>query len=371
MVAKLAKALWVILALSLGLAQPALAEGDSPNGGLVDGRGLGQVTAIGASDFTVETRRGTTHTLLVDKKTTFEARDGTPRSFSDLEVGTWVAGSYERLSDGRLLARRVILLGDELPHLDVRAAGEVTAVDAAGGTFGLHTRGGEDLTFVVDGDTIFRSPDGSVSGLDDLQPGMLAAVGARDEDGALVAIVVVAGNRPERPPRQRAGGEITSVHPGAGEFSLHTREGADLTFGVSERTRFLSRDGSVNDIHDLHQGMLAVVVYVEREDGTLEALAVGAGNPEDRPQVDVRAAGRIRAVGSDTFSLETRSGETLTFTVDGSTVFRSRDGSVNGLEDLKEGMLAVVGARELGNGNLRAVWVGVGRAPRDAPAPSE
>ncbi len=371
MVAKLAKALWVILALSLGLAQPALAEGDDPDERLVVGRGLGRVTAIGASEFTVETRRGTTHTVLVDERTTFEARDGTPQDFSDLEVGMWVAGSYERLSDGQLVARRVILLGDELPRLDVRAAGEVTAVDAAGGRFGLHTREGKDLTFVVDADTVFRSPDGSVSGLGDLQPGMVAAVGARDEDGALVAIVVVAGNRPERPPRQRAGGEITSVHPGAGRFSLHTREGADLTFSVSERTRYFSRDGSVNDIHDLHQGMRAVVVFVEREDGTLEALAVGAGEPEDRRQVDVRAAGRIRDVGSGSFSLETRSGETLTFTVDGSTVFRSRDGSLSGLEDLKVGMLAVVRARELGNGNLRAVWVGVGRSPREAPAPSE
>lgn len=49
---------------------------------------------------------------------------------------------------------------------------------------------------------------------------------------------------------------------------------------------------------------------------------------------------------------------------------RSRDGSVDGLEDLQEGMLAIVGARELGNGELRAQWVGVGRQRAVDGAPS-
>ncbi len=364
MVIRLRRAL-LVAAVLLGAAQPALAAGEEPPLNRPDGRGLGRVTAIGPADFTVETRRGRTHTLVVDERTTFEDRDGTPRAFSDLEIGMWVAGTYERTAEGRLVARRVVLLGDEPARVQLRAAGQVTAVNPGSQTFTIHTRQGEDLTLTVTAETVFRSPDGSVSGLTDLKPGMAAGVAARRQDGALIAIAVAAGNRPER---ERATGEITTVHPDAGRFTLRTHDGAALTFEVAEQTRFLSRDHSVNGIHDLRAGMHAAVVYVKR-DQTLTALAVAVGDPQDRPRLDVRAAGHIMDVASETFTLKTRAGETLTFFVDERTVFRSREGQVAGLEDLRSGMVAIVGGRRV-DGELRAVWVGVGW-PGGSPPPSQ
>lgn len=363
MVTVFSKAL-LVAAVLLGAAQPALAAGEQPPLKRPDGRGLGRVIAIGTSVFRVETPRGITRTLLVDERTTFEDRDGTPRSFSDLAIGMWVAGSYERNDQGRLVTRRVILVGEEPSRPDRRAAGEVTAVDPEDGAFSLHTRPGEDLTFSVAPDTVFRSPDGSVSGLSDLAPGMVAAVAARRQGDSLVALAVIAGVRPDRPARQHAAGEITAVRPATGSFSLRTREGADLTFAVMARTRLFSRDNSVDDLRELSAGMRAVVIYVEGADGILKALAVGVGDPQDLPRLDVRAVGRIVAVGPDTFTLATRSGERLTFTVGEDTVFRSRQGDVHGLDDLQPGLLVAVGARQVEEGELRALWVGVGPPAR-------
>lgn len=280
MVTRLSKVL-LVAAVLLGAARPALAAGEQPAPHHLHRRARGRITAVGASDFTVETPRGTTRTLLVDERTTFEDRDGTLRAFSDLAIGMWVAGTYEGTDEGRLIARRVVLLGEEPPRPGLRAAGEVTAVDPAHSAFTLQTRRGEELSFRVTAETVFRSPDGSVTALTDLTAGMAAGVAARRQDGRLVAIAVIAGNRPERPARQRAAGEITAVRAGVRTFTLRTRKGADLTFVVSSRTRFLARDSSADDLHHLSAGMRAVVIYVEGEDGILKALAVGVRDPQD------------------------------------------------------------------------------------------
>jgi hypothetical protein len=93
-------------------------------------------------------------------------------------------------------------------------------------------------------------------------------------------------------------------------------------------------------------------------------LAVVAGRREDLPgggEVDVRVAGRIVSVEGDSLTVLTLAGAEKTFSVDGSTVFRSRDGSVAGIDDLQPGQRAVVAARQVAEGEWMAVWVGVGR----------
>lgn len=280
MIQRIGKALLAVVVLSLALVAPAAAQGEAPQ----QCRGVGRVTAIGSSDFSVETRNGGSYTVIVDGQSTFEDRQGNPGSFGDLQVGGWVAGTCERDAEGALHARRVVLLDGEPPRLDVRAAGEITAIDVGGGTFSLRSRQGEDLAFTVTGDTLFRSRDGSITGLGDLE-----------------------------------------------------------------------------------QGMLAVVLATRQEDGSLVAVVVGAGRRDE----GIRVWGRIAETGDGSFSLITRDGARRTFSVDASTVFRSRAGSVDGLEDLRPGMRALVGAQEMGNGDLRAVWVRAGRAPvgNDAATP--
>ncbi|MEE8567620.1 MAG: DUF5666 domain-containing protein [Anaerolineales bacterium] len=156
-------------------------------------------------------------------------------------------------------------------------------------------------------------------------------------------------------------GDITKVVPGQGSFTLKTQEGEVISFLTNDRTRFVSRDGSVTDIHDLKKGMIALVGAVEKEEGSLMAIFVAAADFPDRP-VDVRVGGQIIYLGERSFTIETRGGDRMTFSVDGSTRYRSRDGSVEGFDDLQVGMIAIVGAKELRNGELKAVWVGVGRS---------
>jgi hypothetical protein len=120
--------------------------------------------------------------------------------------------------------------------------------------------------------------------------------------------------------------------------------------------------------------MVAAVWAVREEDGDLAALLVAAGDREDLPgghRVDLRVAGRITSVGSDSFTLEMLGGASKTFSVDGSTVFRSRGEEIDGIEDLEPGMRAVVGAQDLGDGGLTAVWVGVGLPRPEAEEPAD
>jgi hypothetical protein len=160
------------------------------------------------------------------------------------------------------------------------------------------------------------------------------------------------------------------VIPGQEIFSLETPEGREITFQVCDRTRYRSRDGSVQDIHDLKKGMLAIVVSIEQEDGSLLAVIVAVADPDlQGPPVDLRVTGRVTAKGSRSFTLQTGEGRLLTISVDGSTIYRSPDGSVQSFADLQVGARALVGAKELGSGTYKAVYV-VARNPRPASTES-
>lgn len=261
-----------------------------------------------------------------------------------------------------------------------RAAGEVTGIDRGASTFTLQPREGDELTIEVTEDTVFHSRDGSISGLEDMQAGMRAFVRGRvTEDGDRIARGVAVGDPAGRPEFERYAGTVASVVPGQNTFSVELRDGGETAFETSDRTRFRSRDGSVDGLEDLKKGML-VRVGALAQDGGLLALVVLAGNPEDRPgqQVDIRRVGRIVSLGHNELTIETRSGEPFTFSVDGSTVYKSRDGSLDSFDDLEVGMIAAVGAKEIGNGQLKAVWVaagqprtdGDGRRPPPPPEPT-
>jgi hypothetical protein len=164
--------------------------------------------------------------------------------------------------------------------------------------------------------------------------------------------------------RFRYRGEITGVAPDDGTFTLKTPAGEEVEITVGDRTRFRSRDDSIQGIDDLEVGMLALVQGMKGSGGELNALLVAAGNAEDRP--DVRAIGVITAIGSRSFTLETRQGRSLSFEVDDSTNYRSRDGSVTSFEDLEVGMKAIVVGDEIDAGHYKAIVVGAG-VPQGAP----
>ena len=213
---------------------------------------------------------------------------------------------------------------------------------------------------------------------------------------ALVAAILttMAASAQEEPPRAphsrgRIHGVVTAVDIAASTFSLQTGKGSAggghghegqngqggqggegerggrrgkpiLIIMVNEATVFHSADGTVNGLADLTVGMKALVTAERMEVGTLLAREVAVGKA-DRSGKKVRAVGQVASLGQGTFSITTPEGETLSFLVDGTTVFKSKDGSVDAFEDLKVGMLVAVVAKTEA-GQLRAMAVLAGAA---------
>ncbi len=150
------------------------------------GRGAGEVIAIGEDNFTVRgLRRGREEVIYVDEKTQFTDQGGNPMSFSDLQVGQFVAGSGER-RDGQWYAVRVRVLP---PRTKYAGRGEVNAVNADSFTF--TGRRGHEWEFYVDGDTQYTDRQGNPHSFDEIQPGLHLFVRAEQRsDGKWWATVV-------------------------------------------------------------------------------------------------------------------------------------------------------------------------------------
>ena len=369
MFTKWTRIILVTAALTLGLVGVAYAEGDAPDN---QARIVGVILNVDfpGNTFAVRTLSGTDVHVHVTGNTEYRSRNGSIQGFEDLVVDMRTIVVGQERGDGTINASVVFAATpEELPDI-MRLKGEVGSVGDQ--FFTLLTDDGRNLTINVVERTRFRSRNGEVTTLGDLEPGMTALVAAVDtEDNGIVALVVAAGT-PGGDIRDRifrTTGEITGVVPGQETFTVQSNEGESITFVTGERTRFRSRDGSVTGIHDLKRGMLTMVGAIKMEDGTNQALVVLAGNPEDRPERPnvVSASGKIISLGGNSLTIETRSGEQKSFSVDGSTKYKSRDGSVNGFGDLDVGMNAIVVGRDLGNGELLAVVVGAGKAPAEMP----
>jgi hypothetical protein len=349
--------LMLALLAALLLGGVALAQ----TGGTIHGgrRGIGRILSLGDQQITIETRRGEQRDILVDDQTQYRTQEGHVLQFGDLRTGEWVAGIVRYNEQGQMVARLVLLLPDDYDpsqRLGRRAAGHVTSVDVQAGSFEMHTLRGDDLSFRVSEGTIYR---GSVTGLEDLEEGMQAAVGGvKQDDGSLLALVVLA-----RQPLLKHAGTVTSVDTSAGAFNLETRQGEALTFSVDDQTRFRSKDGSIQSLDDLESGMVAIVVADQGENGGLIARFVAAGTKDQLPQFDLRTAGRVVVVNADGFILQSPSGEQYKFVVTGETKFRSLGGWLQGLGDIQIGMRLGVGGDELGGGGYVARLV-LGSRPR-------
>lgn len=366
---RVSNAVMVVLILSLAIVGVGYAEEDTLRHRI---RVVGEIIWVDlrSSAFGLHARSGEEHRFEVDRSTHFRSPDGSVKGFSDLEAGMRALVIGFRGEEG-LIARMMVAVKKEPRPERIRVIGEITGAVKASGSFSLMKQNGDILTIQTNERTRFRSRDGSIQGIEDLEIGMVALViGLEREDGSLVALTVAAAHKEDLPDNLRwFRGEITDVTLGRGTFTLQAHEGASVAFLTSDRTRFRSRDGSVTDIDDLKRGMVASVGAVEKEDG-LFALAVVVGTPQDHPD-RVWGRGWINALGDHSFTIGSRDGSGMTILVDSSTRYRSRDGSVNGFEDLQVGMYTIVGAVKLEDGQLNAVFVGVTRASAEKPGDAE
>ena len=149
---------------------------------------LGEITAIGDEQFTMLTRSDVEVTVLVDEDTKYF---GDLESFGDLEVGLQIGAAGMREGEATFLAK-AIFAGDRLEDLR-RAGGEVT--DVGNSSLTIENREGETLTFEVDENTRFKSRDGEVEELSDIEEGdhvgLLYLVA---DNGDLIAKVIGVGS---------------------------------------------------------------------------------------------------------------------------------------------------------------------------------
>ena len=294
----------------------------------------------------------------MDDKTRY---GGQISSLEELEVGMGAGVVYKERSEGKWIA--VGLIARQAPDL-IKVRGEVTAVDPQLGKFEIITPDGERMRFFVDEKTHYQ---GQLSSLEEMQVGWHAGVAAREEDGQLTAVMVIAGARPET---TRAKGIVVGVDAVAGAFRLKTEDGSILAFYVNENTTY---KGQVERIRDLEIGMRAGVGAYQDPDNKLIARVVVAGYPPDeRPEI-IRAQGTIKTVnpGAGKFQLEKSDGSVLTVFVDELTRYQGQVAGFDGLEkDMRVGFSGYVD--EDGKYIARLVIAGFPSSIReggDQPAP--
>jgi hypothetical protein len=321
------------------------------------GRGLAQITEIGDQQITVQRLKGEAVLVRVDENTRYTNRDKEELSFEALQVGQWVRvlplrdESGAQPGDGEVTAKAIIILPEDFDPEDFSGAGgKVTAIDLAAGEFSLENKEGETLTYATSQETRFA---GSLEGLADLELEMVVLVAAEEQaDGSLLARVVGS-----RTPMEKAAGEITAV--GADSLTLKLRRsGEEITFKVDENTRFRSKGGELDGLEDVEVGMVGMVMAARQADGDASAArlasAVLLADKEQLPQFDLRLGGKVTDVNGGSFTVENKKGQQYTFTVSADATFRSRQGQVQGVEDIEVGMVLLVGADQLPDGSYQA-----------------
>jgi hypothetical protein len=144
-------------------------------------RYAGQIVSVdtAASTFTLKPRRGDQDLVfVVDENTRFRGKDGSVESLDDLEPEMVAVVVAKEQEDGTLLALGVgAAKRDQLPQFEAKVRGRVLSV--GNNSFTMQTRSGE-VSILVTGSTAFRARGGQVGGLEDLQEGMIVAVGGKD-----------------------------------------------------------------------------------------------------------------------------------------------------------------------------------------------
>ena len=156
----------------------------------------GEVTEVdaGAGKFRIQNQAGNVETFFVDESTRYQ---GQLTGLGDLETGWKAVIAARESEDGKLTA--VMVIAGKRPEV-TRMQGTVTQIDPAAGKFRIESGDGTVTTFFTDENTRYQ---GKISGLQDLEVGARAGVGAVEQDGKLMARILVAGQ--SRPDRQSPG----------------------------------------------------------------------------------------------------------------------------------------------------------------------
>jgi len=164
-------------------------EGQRPRGGLG-----GEVIAVTDNNLTLLTRDDETVVVNVSDETRVRLMEsGSEGSLSDIEVGDKVQVRGRRNEDGSVDAREIVVQPE-----GEKVGGRVTAVD--GYNILVENREGELATIVTDADTTFLVGPEEGSLADVTEGKFVDAFGTMQEDGSLLATLVLISDQPGHGP---------------------------------------------------------------------------------------------------------------------------------------------------------------------------
>ena len=230
--------------------------------GLGGGAAFGKITiaSINGTKIGLKTADGWTRTIDVASDTKIFLGKAAGK-VSDLSVGQEIRLRQMRNADGSFTVVSLTVPA-------ARAGGEVTAVN--GNTITIKRRDGTTTTLTVNGSTVFKQGDANASKADVKVGSMITAEGKPGSSDAFTATSVMIL-------LSHVSGEVTAKT--ANTITVKQRDGSSVVIHVNANTRFLVRGtaGTKATLADVAVGNRLVATGVKRADGSVDAVAVGAG----------------------------------------------------------------------------------------------
>lgn len=307
---------------------------------LVETEGI--VTAISADSITVQPRAGGDPVTIAITPDTVVRMDGHQTSPGTIAIGSKVEVKSVRNADNTLTA---VLIQVDNPNDLTEVQGEVTAVSADSIT--VKTRSGDEVTFVVNADTIVRIDDRTAA-IGDVRVGDHVEIDATSAGTTLTAVRIKVENEDDRFVEVK--GTISDI---AGSvLTVQTKKGP-VTVSLTSTTTF--RGGLASD---LAVGTVVDITARRNADGSLEALNVEIeGGRDDVNNRLVEIKGSITAVDSSSITVSTRTGS-MTAAIDASTVVQNGD-KTGTVGDLKTGQRVEIKAQRNPDNTLLAKFIKV------------
>ncbi len=347
--------LFIAGVLAFSLATPGIAmafPGDSQAVVQHEQRYYGEISSLKENIIVIRTLAGAEIEIQVDENTVYIAKGKPFAGVDDLVEGMKVAVSAVKPAQGKILAKKVLILPKDFKPgkwMQIRERGKVVDVDSANQTMTIETGKGEKKQFAVDEKTHFR---GKAQSLDDVKTGWFAIILGEDvKDGGMQANLVFTV---EHLRKRRLLGRITRVDEPQHSFVLKLRSLKEVTVMTDRETVFHSRDERVSGLSDLKEGMVVFAVVQPALDGSLTAKRIFAVDEKNAPKFDLRLAGEIVDASSGLLVVKVPSGKTVSLTLDADTKILGKRKVALDVSDLKPGMRVFLGAEMPDNGKMVA-----------------
>ncbi len=244
-----------------------------------------------------------------------------------------------------------------------------TVATVGSNSFTVKAKDGSTVTVDVSSSTTYRDRDVTSPTLANVTVGeMVAAFGTETSNTVTATSVDIGGpggpgghGGPGGSP-PAAVGTVATV--GSNSFTIKTKDGTTVTVDVSSSTTYRDRDVTSPTLANVTVGEM-VAAFGTETSNTVTATSVdiggpggpgGHGGPGGSPPA---AVGTVATVGSNSFTIKTKDGTTVTVDVSSSTTYRDRDVTSPTLANVTVGEMVAAFGTETSN-TVTATSVDIG-----------